>query len=58
MTLREIFRQADKMPRRERIEFLKGWRDRHRKRSVPYAEIHAELVRQMMAELRRENRAA
>lgn len=59
MTLREIFRQADKIKdRHERLSFLKRWRDHHRKRSMPYREIHAEIVRQMLAQIVKENKAA
>lgn len=59
MTLREIFRQSDKIKdRHERLSFLKRHRDQNRPRSVPHKEIHAEIVRQMLAQIVKENKAA
>lgn len=59
MTLREIFRQADKIrDRHERLSFLKRHRDKNRPKSFLYREIHAEIVRQMLAQIVKENKAA
>lgn len=53
MTLREIFKQADRMPPATRIAFLKNHRDRNRPRSIIAKELQAALVREVVKQLKR-----
>lgn len=58
MTIFETLRKIQRLPRAHRIAFLKSLQQLCPERSIRWVELNAALKREVLAQLRAENRAA